>query len=79
MFANRICKNKTLDLGDNVKLKRDEALSFLNKEVLSESPYMSPDAVTLKQLKNSDNYAVNIKEKFSAETIKDLPASTIFW
>lgn len=54
-----------------LKLKRDEALSFL-KDVLNESPYMSPQAVTLNQAKNSNEYTVNIKETLSSQTIKDI-------
>lgn len=69
MCANRICNNKTLLLG--TKLKRDEALSFL-KEVLSESPYTSPEAVILNQTKGPDSYTVNIKETFSSQTVKDI-------
>ena len=69
MCASRICHNKTLLLGS--KLKRDEALSFL-KEVLNESPYISPEAVILKQSKDSDSYTVNIKETFSSQTVKNI-------
>ena len=50
-------------------MKRDEALSFL-REVLSESPYTEPQAVTLHQKKGSDKYAVNIRETFPSNTIK---------
>ncbi len=52
-------------------MKRDEALSFL-KEVISESPFTEPQAVTLHQLKDSDKYTVNIRETFSSNTIKQI-------
>ena len=53
------------------KLKRDEALSFL-KQVLSESPYTSPEALILNQAKDPDSYTIKIKETFSSQTVKDI-------
>jgi len=52
-------------------LKRDEALSFL-KDVLSESPCMSPESVVLNQAKDADSYTVTIKETFSSQIVKDI-------
>ena len=71
MFANRICKSKTLDLGGKTKLRRDEALLFL-KELLSESPNMTPEAISLLQSKDPSSYTVHIKEKLSSQTIRDV-------
>ena len=52
-------------------LKRDEALSFL-KEVLNASPYMSPEALSLTQLGDSNNYSLNIKEYFDSKILKEI-------
>ena len=58
-------------------MKRDEALLFL-KEVLNESPYMSPDAIALNQTKEPNDYTVNIKEIFSSQTIRDIASKHNF-
>jgi len=71
MFANRICKSKTLELGGKEKLRREEAISFL-KEVLSADPNISPEAVTLSQLGKPNNYRLKIKENLSSQTVKEV-------
>jgi len=71
MFANRICKSKILDLGGKAKLRRREALLFL-KELLGASPNMTPEAITLFQSKEPDNYTVHIKEKLSSQAVRDV-------
>jgi len=52
-------------------LKREDALSFL-KEILSESPFMTPEVVSLNRLQNPDSYTVHIKERSSSQIIKDI-------
>jgi len=71
MFANRICKHKKVELRSRANLKREDALSFL-KEILSESPFMTPEAVSLNRLQNPDSYTVHIKERSSYQIIEDI-------
>ena len=42
------------------------------KDILSESPYMSPESVTLNQLQEPDSYTVHIREALSSQLIKDI-------
>jgi len=52
-------------------LRRDEALLFL-KELLSASPNMTPDAITLFQSKDPNSYSLHIKEKLSSQAVRDV-------
>ena len=52
-------------------MRREEALSFL-KEILSESPFMTLEAIILNQSQDSTSYTVDIKEAFSCQIVKDI-------
>jgi len=52
-------------------MQRDEALSFL-KQLLSDEPNFSPNAIQLNNIRGSGVLEIHIKEQFYTQIIKDV-------